>query len=599
MDKNTILAIGIIFVIVLAFQFIFLRPRLRQLQEQQVQQEEVIPEERSIEEPSVAEEEEEIEETRTVVEDIVTPEGAPEEKIVTVDTDNYLVNISTAGGSITSFKLKNYLDSNDAPVELVGEYDEMDILPFDVYFNRLGNITPGERDLYHVEMLSDTAYTFYRDFQDDNGNPFRLSKSYYFQNNEYVFDLKIKVTSLGSDDLFINRNNVSYTLAWGPLLGPTSVVRNRYNITTQGYHEGGKFHKVLRGAGGCSLRRSEAKYIEISRVINWIGVTNRYFFIGVIPDQKNYIFSFDQRTQGKYAFGVSHPYFRGYEFEDEYKIYTGPKDRTLLKKYGNDFESVKSARVLKPIVIFLEIMIKFFYRFTNSYGVAIILMTIVIKVILHPLTRKSFQSMRRMSALQPKITELRDKYKNDPQGLNKATSALYKKEKVNPMGGCLPMILQLPIFYALYTLLSGMVELRNESFLWIKDLSLPDTVATIKMAVPLLGYKLTDASGVLQGYTDINILPFVMTGTTLLQSKLTSGGQTAQQGKMMTYLFPIMFFFIFWNMPSGLVLYWTIQNILTIGQQYYIDYRLKKKGQIQPDQTKIPEKTKTLYKKRR
>ncbi len=581
MDKNTILAIGIIFVIVLAFQFIFIRPRL--------QQQEIILEEREIEEESFTGKKE-TGRTETGKEALVLPEGAPEEKIVTIETENYLINISTYGGAITSLKLKNYFDRNDAPVELVAS-EEGDILPFEVYFDRLGNISTGDRVLYHVEMISDTAYTFYRDFQDQNGNPFRFSKSYYFQDNEYVFDLKIKVTSLGGGDLFLNNDNVSYTLAWGPLLGPISLVKNRYNITTQGYHESGKFHKVLRGAGGCSLRRSEAKYIEISRIINWIGVTNRYFFIGVIPDQKNYIFSFDQRTQGKYSFGISHPYFRGYEFEDIYKIYSGPKDRALLKKYGNDFESVKTARLLKPIVIFLELMIKFFYRFTNSYGLSIILMTMIIKVILHPLTRKSFQSMRRMSALQPKIAELKDKYKNNPQQLNKETSALYKREKVNPMGGCLPMILQMPIFYALYSLLSGMVELRNESFLWIKDLSLPDTIATVKMAVPLLGYKIAG-----QGFTDINILPFIMTGTTLLQSKLTTGGQTAQQGKMMTYMFPLMFFFIFWNMPSGLVLYWTIQNILTIGQQYYIDYRLKKKGQAQQAQQV---QTKTLHKKRK
>ena len=587
MDKNTILAIGIIFVIVLAFQFLFIRPRLQQRQELEQQQQEVVFEEREIEEESNVREKE-AEESETVKEEMILPEGAPEEKIVSIETENYLIDISSYGGVITSFRLKNYLDSNDAPVELV-ESEEGDILPFEVFFDRLGDVSTGNREMYHVEMISDTAFTFYRDFQDENGNPFRFSKSYFFEDNEYVFDLKIKVTSLGGDDLFLNNDNVAYTLAWGPVLGPISLVKNRYNITTQGYHESGKFHKVLRGAGGCSLRRSESKYIEISRVVNWIGVVNRYFFIGVIPDQKNYIFSFDQRNQGKYSFGISHPYFRGYEFEDVYKIYTGPKERALLKKYGNDLESVKTARLLKPIVIFLELMIKFFYRFTNNYGVSIILMTMVIKVILHPLTRKSFQSMRRMSALQPKITEIKEKYKNNPQQVNKETQALYKKEKVNPMGGCLPMILQMPIFYALYSLLSGMVELRNESFLWIKDLSLPDTVATVKMAVPLLGYRIAE-----QGFTDINILPFIMTGTTLLQSKLTTGGQTAQQGKMMTYMFPLMFFFIFWNMPSGLVLYWTIQNILTIGQQYYIDYRLKKKAKTQQ-----VVQIKSLHKKRK
>ena len=189
--------------------------------------------------------------------------------------------------------------------------------------------------------------------------------------------------------------------------------------------------------------------------------------------------------------------------------------------------------------------------------------------------------MRKMSALQPKITEIKAQYKNNPQQMNREVQALYKKEKVNPMGGCLPMILQLPIFYGLYTALSSMIDLRNQSFLWIKDLSLPDTVATVKMAVPLLGYRVGG-----QGFTDINVLPFVMTATTLLQSKLTSGDQSNQQAKMMTYLFPLMFFFIFWNMPSGLVLYWTIQNILTIGQQYLIDYRLKHKTVQEP----VPEK---------
>jgi YidC/Oxa1 family membrane protein insertase len=147
-----------------------------------------------------------------------------------------------------------------------------------------------------------------------------------------------------------------------------------------------------------------------------------------------------------------------------------------------------------------------------------------------------------------------------------------------------------------------MVELRNESFLWIKDLSVPDTVYQFKVALPLLGYKFTDAMGVVRNQTDLNILPFIMTGTTLLQSKLTSGGQTAQQGKMMTYLFPIVFFFIFWNMPSGLVLYWTVQNILTIGQQYYIDYRIKKKklstGGNGPPPGKRPLKKLPIQKKR-
>ncbi len=518
------------------------------------------------------------------------PEGEAEVQIVSVETAHYTAQISTAGASIISLQLKDYLDNNGMPVELI-DYETDDLLPFEVQFDRLRNLPFGDRSPYYVETIEPNSYRFWRDYLDSKGNAFRFSKTYHFEDDEFMFDVRLAVQPLTDEgELYLNWDNVSYTMVWGPILGPVSVLRNRYNITTQGYHENGKFHKVFRGAGGCSLRRSESKYSEVSRIADWVGITNRYFLVGIVPDERNYIFSFDQRTQGKYYLGISGAYHRGRGFEDNFRIYAGPKDRRLLRQYGYNFDSVMSARVLKPIVIFLEIMINGFYKWTNSYGLAIILMTIVIKIILYPLTYKSFKSMRRMSALQPKINEIRERYKSNPRQMNSEVQALYRKEKVNPMGGCLPLILQLPIFYALYTLLSGMIALRNESFLWIKDLSLPDTVATIKMAVPLLGYRIGG-----QGFTDINVLPFIMTGSTLLQSKLSSGDQSAQQAKMMTYLFPLIFFFIFWNMPSGLVLYWTIQNVLTIGQQYLIDYRMKKKGST-PEPVK---KTRTPLKKKR
>jgi len=584
MDKNTLIAIVVIFLLVLVFQFIFLRPKIEERTQQQAQ--ELVEEQ-----PQVREEEEEREALtrRAEREELAVPAEEAVVRTLSVETKHYSIQLSTAGASIVSLQLKDYLDQDGRPVELV-EYDEDDIRPFEVHFDRLRNVPFGDRTTYYVETLSPTAYRFWRDFEDSKGKIFRFSKTYLFQDDEYMFDLQVQVEPLETaEELYLNWDNIAYTLVWGPILGPISVVRNRYNITTEGYYENGKFHKVFRGAGGCSLRSSESKYSEISRFANWVGVTNRYFLISVVPGSQNYIYAFDQRTQGKYSFGISGTYHRGNGFEDTFKIFAGPKDRRLLKAYGYNFDAVMSGRVLKPLVIFLEWMVRGFYGWTNSYGLSIILMTIVIKIILHPLTYKSFQSMRRMSALQPKINEIREKYKNNPQQMNRETQALYRKEKVNPMGGCLPMLFQLPIFYALYTLLSSMIELRNQSFLWIRDLSMPDTVATLRFAVPLLGYKVGT-----QGFTDINVLPFVMTATTLLQSKLTSGNSSQQQAKMMTYMFPIVFFFIFWNMPSGLVLYWTIQNILTIGQQYMIDYRMKKKGTL----TKPEPEKKTTHARR-
>ncbi len=578
MDKNTIIAVVVIFLLVLVFQFMFLRPKIKQQNEQRAQELQGQMEEKQQEQKKEETQKKETLEETKLAPSLSTPGRKAEVKVVSVETRHYSIKISTAGARIVSMRLKDYMDKNGMPVELVAYDEDDEILPFEVHFDRLKNVPFGDRTPFYAQKLSDQAWVFYQDFKDKNGVPFQFSKSFIFQNDAFTFDLQLKIRALNSgDELYLNQDNISYTMAWGPVLGPTSVIRNRYNITTEGYHEAGKFHKMFRGAAGCSLRRGEARYSEISRPIDWVGVTNRYFLIGIVPDQQNYIFSFDQRTQGKYFLGISRTYFRGQKLEDSFTVYAGPKKRKLLRAYDHDFESVMSARVLKPVVIFLEWMIRGFYRFTKSYGISIILMTIVIKIILYPLTFKSFQSMRKMSALQPKISEIKAQYKNNPQQMNREVQALYRKEKVNPMGGCLPMILQLPIFYGLYTALSSMIELRNQSFLWIKDLSMPDTVATVKMAVPLLGYRIAG-----QGFTDINILPFVMTATTLLQSKLTSGDQSNQQAKMMTYLFPLMFFFIFWNMPSGLVLYWTIQNILTIGQQYLIDYRLKHKAPQEP-----------------
>ncbi len=545
MDKNTILAIVVIFLLVMVFQFIFLRPRIEERTEEQAQ--ELVE---TVEEAQEEEREEALE-PRKEREAVVVPAEEAVAMTVSLETEHHSVLFSTEGASLLSIRLKDYLDQDGEPVELV-QYDADDIRPFEVHFDRLRNIPHGDRTTYYVEEVTPNTIRFWRDFEDSKGNPFRFSKTYVFQEDEFMFDLQLQVEPLSDyEDLYLNWDNVAYTLTWGPVLGPISVVRNRYNITTQGYYENGRFQKVFRGAGGCSLRRGESKYSEISKFVNWVGVTNRYFFIGIVPEQKNYIFAFDQRTPGKYFLGVSGPYHRGRGFDDTFQIYAGPKERKILRTYGYRFDTVMSGRILRPLVIFLEWMIRGFYDFTSSYGLSIILMTIVIKIILYPLTRKSFQSMRRMSSLQPKINEIREKYKNNPQQMNRETQALYRKEKVNPMGGCLPMLFQLPIFYALYTVLSSMIELRNESFLWIKDLSMPDTVATLKFYVPMLGDNVARV-------TPINILPFVMTATTLLQSKLTSGDQSNQQAKMMTYLFPIVFFFIFWNMPSGLVLYWTI-----------------------------------------
>jgi YidC/Oxa1 family membrane protein insertase len=199
--------------------------------------------------------------------------------------------------------------------------------------------------------------------------------------------------------------------------------------------------------------------------------------------------------------------------------------------------------------------------------------TILLKVALFPLTHKSYESTARMQSLQPKMTELREKYKNNPQKLNQEMAAMYKKEGVSPLGGCLPMLLQFPILIAFYSLLNTHFALRGAVFIpgWINDLSAPEAVFTFSPITITQRFQ----------FDAIRALPFVMLVTTFLSSKLMQTPGTDASGrnmKMMTYMMPIMFFFILYNMPSGLLLYWTMQNIFTVAQQWYINKRRQKRN---------------------
>ena len=201
--------------------------------------------------------------------------------------------------------------------------------------------------------------------------------------------------------------------------------------------------------------------------------------------------------------------------------------------------------VAKPLLTAL----KFFYRYVHNYGIAIIIVTVIIKILFYPLTYKSYKSMKEMQKIQPKMAELKEKYKNDRDAMNKAVMELYKTHKVNPLGGCLPMLVQMPIFVALYRALMYSIELRHAPFmLWIQDLSTKDP------------YYVT---------------PIIMGATMFIQQKMTPAtGMDPAQAKMMLAL-PVVFTVMFLNMPAGLVLYWLVNNILTIAQQMYINKLLK------------------------
>jgi YidC/Oxa1 family membrane protein insertase len=202
-------------------------------------------------------------------------------------------------------------------------------------------------------------------------------------------------------------------------------------------------------------------------------------------------------------------------------------------------------------------LLGFFYQLVHNWGWAIVILSLVVYLILFPLTLKQMRSTKEMQALQPKIEELRKIYKDNPQRLNKEILGLYREHKVNPLGGCLPLLLQLPIFMALYNALMRSVDLKGTSFLWIKDLSEPDRAFIIKWlptTFPVIG-------------NEINILPILMTIGMFIQQKgsmMTTSSSSAEQQKMMMIIFPLIFGLIFYRMPSGLVLYWFINSTLML-----------------------------------
>jgi YidC/Oxa1 family membrane protein insertase len=239
-----------------------------------------------------------------------------------------------------------------------------------------------------------------------------------------------------------------------------------------------------------------------------------------------------------------------------FRLYMGPKELDQLAKAEHNLVKAVDYGWFTVIAKPLLHVLNWFYRFTHNYGIAIILLTVIIKVLFWPLTQKSFQSMQAMKKLQPKIAQLREKYGDDKEKLNQELMQLYRTYKVNPVGGCLPMVLQIPVFFALYRMLNGAVELRHMPFmLWIHDLTAPDRL-DIGFSIPYLG--------------GLPVLTILMGATMFIQQKMTPSAGDPRQEQIML-LMPVVFTVMFVNFPAGLVLYWLVNNVLSIVQQYFIN----------------------------
>jgi YidC/Oxa1 family membrane protein insertase len=315
---------------------------------------------------------------------------------------------------------------------------------------------------------------------------------------------------------------------------------------------------------GCGAGRPLADTIQqsVTGAQHWVALKSRFFVQTFAPDSATTAMRIEAARDPLAApfalsniqAAVSFPgalLTQGESIERRYELYIGPKKLSYLQELGQRRDEIMEfgffAWFCKPLVPLLN----FFYRVIPNYGVAIILLTLLVRIIFWPLTHKSTESAKRMRDVQPKIKAIQEQFKDEPHKLQHEIWRVYKEHKVNPFSSCLPMLVQIPVFIALYTVLRSAVELRFAPFLWVADLSEPENLF----------------AGVLP--FSLNILPLAMAAVTIVQSKLTPAMGDPMQQKMMTWMMPLMMLFFFYSMPAALSLYWTISTILAIAQLWW------------------------------
>ncbi len=525
MEKNTLLAIVLSIFVLIGFQFLIKEttppPTPPQQQAAAKSEEKAAPAEPA--KPAAAQ-----------VEVPKAETNAPE-KVVTVENEFYKISFSSRGAIIKQVELKQYKDDKGSPIILKGN----EVVPplslgLDEGFQFAGadfSVIGSDIKLDAANKNASLVFVY------TSGN-ISIRRTYTFNQGDYAISLKDEVRGIDSYTITLGKDFGIFNKAGADHHGPV----------------------ILKDADRIAVKAGDLKEVRVYKEgVKWIAQEDKYFASFIVPKV-----TFEEaRAWAKDNDAMVDLRMKG--GENSYVIYAGPKEYDILEKYSSGMEHVIDFGFFSIIARPLFWVLKFFYSLSHNYGIAIIILTIVTRIPFFPLISKGQRSMKKLADIQPKMAEIREKFKNDPQRMQKEIMELYKTNKVSPMGGCLPMLLQMPVFFALYSILSTAIELRQAPFaLWITDLAAPDTLfGHIPQAVPLLG-----------GFA-LGPLPLLMGATTFIQQKMTPSAADPKQQKIMLMM-PIMFTFIFLNFSSGLVLYWLINNILSIAQQFYINKKADK-----------------------
>ena len=480
---------------------------------------------------------------------VSTPALIP--KTITVDTSLYRVKLSEKGAGITSFVLKNYRETvqKDSPLKELLPREN----PFEtVLIGFAGKSLPGlDRAVFstkaYVETVNvrDSARSITFSWKSDLGVV--VEKTYKFSPDSYLIGLDIAI-----------KNGSAQTIQDKLFVALTSTLPNDKRM----YGFEGPSALIDKNLEEVKIKDIADQNIYPGNV-KWVALQDRYFMMSVIPEEvgeasMRLYLKGDDLIEAQYALpdgaigpGTQHTY--------KYSLFFGPKSMQILGTVGHSLNKALDFGMFdilaKPCVWLMNKL----YSVIPNYGIAIIVLTMLIKGVLWPLGSKSYKSMSEMKKIQPLMKEIREKHKNDKKKMNEEVMGLYRTYKINPLGGCLPMVVQLPVFFALYRMLYQAIELRHAPFfLWIDDLSAPDRLFHFGFSVPFM-----------EPPYGIPVLTIIMGATMLLQQKMSPPMGDPTQAKMMMFM-PLIFTVIFINFSAGLVLYWLVNNVLSISQQYYI-----------------------------
>ena len=472
-----------------------------------------------------------------------------EATVFTVITNLYTANISSInGGSIASFVLHNYALNDSENVELIDN-------------NNINNLMVGFRSIdgddvslvggwisnndYDINVYdNETTVTFKKTIDDK-----QITKALTFYPDKYIVDVSVDLSAIQP---WVSQG-VS-TVRWSGGLPLTEPNKN----DEQTYYQA----MVFQGDETYSPKPKDPDEARLERMdypTDWIAIRTKYFITALVPKKPapgSEVLAIEENGNRRFDvgvfFNVDRPFF--------YALYLGPLEYGRIKQLGNSLDQTMNFgwAFIRPISKAVHWFLLFLHNYIPNYGFVLIVFSVFIKILVYPLTHKSYVSTKKMQAIQPMLNDLREKHKNDQRKFAQAQMALFKEHGVNPLSGCVPILLQMPLLFALFTVFRSSIELRGAPFmLWISDLSRPDAVFDLGINIPLYG-------------SQVAILPLLMGITMFIQMKLTPTPQSGGQQKFMMYFMNGFFILIFNQFPSGLVLYYTLFNVLTILQQKYL-----------------------------